>query len=237
MRCFAIFDVDHTLLNGSTGKELAVSCVRRGIVSASILIASLLVYLRYRIGHLDPSILEKGIHRLAGIPIQKLSELAEEIFHSKVRPKLYSRALEFIRRERAEGKAIVLATSAPECVVRPLADCLNVEYLLATKFEAEDGLLTGRFQGEPVFGDGKERKVLEFIRQQGSDLGCCSFYSDSWFDHPLLERVKSPYVVNPDVKLRRLAQIRGWPIYHLRDTAGNRDIQHMLTTGKLQNEC
>lgn len=231
MRCFAIFDVDHTLLNGSTGKELAVSCVKRGIVSSSILIASLCVYLRYRLGHLDPAILERGIHRLEGISLHKLSEVAEEIFNAKVKPKLYSRALEFIRRERAAGKAIVLATSAPECVVRPLAECLGVEFLLATKFEAREGLLTGRFQGEPVFGHGKERKVVEFIRQQDSDLSCCSFYSDSWFDYPILEQVKAPYVVNPDVKLRRLAQVRGWPIYYLRDTAGKRDIQQILATG------
>lgn len=236
MRCFAIFDVDHTLLNGSTGKELAVSCVKRGIVSPSILMASLFVYFRYRLGHLDPAILEKGIRRLAGISLQRLSEVAEDIFFSKVKPKLYSRALEFIRRERAAGKAIVLATSAPECVVRPLSECLEVEFLLATKFEAKDGLLTGRFQAEPVFGYGKERKVLEFIYQQESDLACCSFYSDSWYDYPLLERVKEPHVVNPDVKLRRLAQRRGWPIYHLRNMAGERDIQHMLGTGELQNE-
>lgn len=237
MRCFAIFDVDHTLLNGSTGKELAVSCVKRRIVSAAVLFASLVVYFRYRIGHLDPSILEKGINRLAGIPLSKISAVAEEIFSSQVKPKIFRQAIEFIRRERAAGHAIVLATSAPECVVRPLAECLNVEYLLATRFEAEDGLLTGRFEGEPVFGRGKERKVLEFIRQQGSDLACCSFYSDSWFDTPLLEQVKSPYVINPDVKLRRLAQKRGWPIYHLRDTAGQRDIHHMLSSGTLPNEC
>lgn len=237
MRCFAIFDVDHTLLNGSTGKELAVSCVKRRIVSASVLVASLLVYLRYRIGHLDLSILEKGIHRLAGVPLERVSEVAEEIFSSKVKPKLFNEAIHFIQRERAAGNTIVLATSAPECVVRPLAEFLKVEYLLATRFEVEDGLLTGRFEGEPVFGRGKERKVLEFIRQQGSDLACCSFYSDSCFDSPLLERVKSPHVVNPDVKLKRLAQKRGWPISHLRDTAGKRDIHQMLNSGTLQNEC
>src|SRR6056297_3131479 len=141
MRCYAIFDVDHTLLNGSTGKELAVSCVNRGVVSFSILFVSMRMYIRYRIGHLEPAVLEKGINRLAGISLQEISQIAEEIFHTKVKPKLYQQALEFIRRERAEGKAIVLATSAPECVVRPLAECLDADFLLATKFEAEEGLL------------------------------------------------------------------------------------------------
>lgn len=236
MRCFAIFDVDHTLLNGSTGKELAVTCVRKSIVPASVLLSSLFIYARYRIGHLHPVELEKGMGRLKGLSYQSLSDVAKDIFLTQVKPKLYRRAIEFIRKERSEGKTIVLATSAPECIVRPLADCLKVEHLLATKFEVKDGFLTGRFQGEPVFGRGKERRVQEFMEKQESNLSCCSFYSDSCFDLPLLDIVKEPYVINPDVKLGRIARKRGWPVYHLRDVAGGRDIHGMLNTGNLGNE-
>ncbi len=236
MRCFAIFDVDHTLLNGSTGKELAMMCVRKRLIPASVLVSSLLVYIRYRIGNLETVILERGISRLKGIPLQTISEVAEEIFTTHVKPKLYEQALEFIRQERMQGKTVVLATSAPECVVRPLADCLRVEHLLATKFEVEGGKLTGRFEGEPLFSRGKERRVIEFIQHHGAELSCCSFYSDSWFDLPLLERVKKPFVINPDVKLKRVAQKKGWPVYHLKNVAGERDIHGMLNTGKLRNE-
>ena len=236
MRCFAIFDVDHTLLNGSTGKELAIMCVRKKIIPASVLISSLFVYIRYRIGNLETVILEKGISRLKGLPLHTISEIAEEIFTTHVKPKLYEQALEFIRQARMQGKIVVLATSAPECVVRPLAECLKVEHLLATKFEVEEGKLTGRFEGEPLFCRGKERGVLDFIQQHNADLSCCSFYSDSWFDLPLLERVKTPYVINPDVKLKRIAQKKGWPVYRLKNVAGERDIQVMLHTGRLRNE-
>jgi len=231
MSCFAIFDVDHTLLDGSTGKELAVMCVRRKLVPVSVLWKSLTLYFRYRIGLLPQSVLQTGIYTLRGVSLQALSQVAEEIFDSHIKPKLYLRALEFIRKERRAGRTVLLATSAPEFIVQPLADCLDIEYLLATKFEVEDGLLTGKFEGEPVFGQGKEQKVLDFIQSQNADLNCSSFYSDSCFDLPLLERVKEPHVINPDIKLRRIARKRGWPVYRLRDVMGNSSIHG------LQNEC
>ena len=38
------------------------------------------------------------------------------------------------------------------------------------------------------------------------------FYSDSFTDLPMLERVGQPRVVAPDPRLRRVARKRGWPI-------------------------
>ena len=40
----------------------------------------------------------------------------------------------------------------------------------------------------------------------------CYFYSDSYTDLPMLEAVGYPRVVNPDLRLRRLARRRGWPV-------------------------
>jgi phosphoserine phosphatase len=39
-----------------------------------------------------------------------------------------------------------------------------------------------------------------------------TFYSDSITDLPLLERVSHPVAVNPDARLRRIAERRGWRI-------------------------
>jgi phosphoserine phosphatase len=38
------------------------------------------------------------------------------------------------------------------------------------------------------------------------------FYTDSLSDLPLLNLVGQPVAVNPDLRLKRLAQRRGWPI-------------------------
>jgi phosphoserine phosphatase len=43
------------------------------------------------------------------------------------------------------------------------------------------------------------------------------FYSDSHNDLPLLELVDNPVAVDPDDKLRDLAEAAGWPIISLRE--------------------
>jgi phosphoserine phosphatase len=40
------------------------------------------------------------------------------------------------------------------------------------------------------------------------------FYSDSYDDVPLLERVGTAIAVNPDARLRRKARASGWAITH-----------------------
>jgi len=38
------------------------------------------------------------------------------------------------------------------------------------------------------------------------------FYTDSYSDLPMLERVGHPRVINPDPRLRRRARVRGWEV-------------------------
>jgi phosphoserine phosphatase len=45
-----------------------------------------------------------------------------------------------------------------------------------------------------------------------TDLAHTFFYTDSHTDLALLEHVGYPVAVNPDIRLRRLAQRRGWPV-------------------------
>ncbi|MEM6930183.1 MAG: HAD-IB family hydrolase, partial [Myxococcota bacterium] len=61
-------------------------------------------------------------------------------------------------------------------------------------------------------GDAKLHRVQAWADRAGRDLSMATFYSDSMTDVALLERVAHPVVVNPDRRLRRHAQERGWPI-------------------------
>jgi phosphoserine phosphatase len=55
-------------------------------------------------------------------------------------------------------------------------------------------------------------RTAKVAAREGFDLADATFYSDSITDLPLLEAVKTPIVINPDRRLRRIAQRRGWPI-------------------------
>jgi phosphoserine phosphatase len=62
------------------------------------------------------------------------------------------------------------------------------------------------------FGAGKVVHASAWARDHGVDLSASAFYTDSVSDLPMLERVGEPRVINPDLRLRRVARRRGWPI-------------------------
>ena len=49
-----------------------------------------------------------------------------------------------------------------------------------------------------------------FAAEHDVDLDCSAFYSDSFNDLPLMNRVGTAVAVNPDARLRRYARRRGW---------------------------
>ena len=59
------------------------------------------------------------------------------------------------------------------------------------------------------------RLVREHARANGHELDECFAYSDSYSDVPMLSVVGHPAAVNPDRKLRLLANAYHWPIIHL----------------------
>ena len=83
---------------------------------------------------------------------------------------------------------------------------------MATRLEVNGGLFTGNYVEPLCFRKGKVFWAEKFAKDLGGKLQESTFYTDSITDLPLLERVKDPRVVNPDLKLRAVARKRGWPI-------------------------
>jgi phosphoserine phosphatase len=59
---------------------------------------------------------------------------------------------------------------------------------------------------------GKIERTAKVAEREGFRIEDAFFYSDSITDLPLLEVVKAPIVINPDRRLRKIANKRGWPI-------------------------
>lgn len=123
---------------------------------------------------------------------------------------------EFARAElamhRAAGRAVVLATTTPEHLVRPLADLLGMDDVIATRWTQVDGAFTGTVDGDVVWGPGKRDAVLAWCRANTIDLANSWAYSDSYYDSPLLDAVGHPVAVNPDARLAATAALNDWPI-------------------------
>jgi len=169
---------------------------------------------------------ERQLHQLAsvGVPVRtERGELAavlgllmpRDLAGAKpARPlRIAARAIE---RHRAEGHRLVMATTSPLVFVKPFADRLGFDDVVATQWErTPDGeAFTGRMEGDFVWGRSKSDAVIRWAERHGVALSASWAYSDSYFDAPLLAAVGHPVVVNPDAQLRLTATLQGWPVTH-----------------------
>ena len=126
--------------------------------------------------------------------------------------RLFPEALRQLQDHRAQSHRIVLISGGIEPVLKPLAEILATDALVAAQPEMEDGRLTGRLVDGPLSGDKKARAAQEVADRLGVDMEQSYAYADSYADRELLECVGHPVAVNPDMRLRRLARSRGWQI-------------------------
>ena len=87
----------------------------------------------------------------------------------------------------------------------------GLEAALFQKYEVRDGVFTGSPLKPICYGIGKVEVAQAWAGENGVDLAASTFYTDSSTDVPMLERVGRPVAVQPDLRLARIARVRGWP--------------------------
>lgn len=218
----AFFDLDRTLLSGASGPVLSEALRHVGLISgATGAIESIAFGIFNLIGETWPSMLvtRQGARAARGWPVELVREAAERAagpLHDAVLP--YARKL--IDEHRDEHRALVMATTTPHDLIRPLAEALGFDDVVATRYGVRAGRYDGTVDGDFVWGKGKARAVTAWARRNRVDLGTSYAYSDSYYDVPLLSSVGNPTAVNPDPRLLGIAALRRWPVVHFDVPAG-----------------
>ncbi len=211
----AFFDVDHTISRRATALAFILICMKRGYIKWWYLAATPLLYIFYRLFNLKIDIIYRmGLPKLIGLSRSVFEDIGREAFEKYLKNNLYPGALREMDALRARGIRVILATSTPFDAVYPLAQYCGISAsdVIATQFAYTGGAFDGRLIGVPVFSRNKCSIILSFAQSSGIDLHLCSFYSDSIHDLPLLEKVGHPVAANPDHRLRRIADKRGWTV-------------------------
>lgn len=217
----AFFDLDGTLLPGSSLFPLAVEMFRRGVLRGRDFARLALDQSSFRrTGTEAAEPIDRArvaaLAAIAGRERAEVLEVARSVVRVRLLPKLYPEALALVGAHLRAGRSVFLATAAPEDFALLLAAELSVHGVVATRVEVEDGRYTGRLDGGLNHGARKADRVGELARTAGFDLLECHAYSDSFNDLPLLELVGRPVAVNPDRRLRQVAITRGWPVLDFR---------------------
>jgi len=213
-RAAAFFDLDKTLMAGSSGMQFARVATRHGIVGRRQLASWAVEHLRYRLrGTTDErttEVLRVARDLIAGVPARSLERMNPEVM-AAILPRVYPQMLDEVYAHQDAGRATFIVSAAGNGVVEPLAAVLGMDGGIGTRYEiGEDGAFTGRFDGPFVYGAGKVEAMEAFAEEHGIDLAESFAYSDSISDLPMLRAVGHPVVVNPDPPLAEVARAEGW---------------------------
>ena len=219
----AIFDLDRTLLKGASGPELSRALREAGVIGDRAVPGEALAYRFFDLfGESRPSIMlarqaarvAKGwnCEAVGRAALQAAERLAEAVLP-------FARPL--VAEHKQAGRLLVLATTTPDDMIRPLAEMLGFDDVVATRYGRDgDGCYSGTIEGEFVWGRGKLRAVHDWAAAHDVDVAESWAYSDSFYDVPLLGAVGHPVAVNPDARMAAMALVRRWPILHLDVPAG-----------------
>jgi HAD superfamily hydrolase (TIGR01490 family) len=212
-RTGAFFDVDRTLVACNTGRLFLRDLRRRGEISFLRALRAMAWMAKYHLSLIDlQEVAVSIVAQMRGWSEREFAERCRRWVEDDVLPLLLPSGLRKIEKHRAEGHVLAILSSSPTYVTRPIAETLGIEEVLSTQFEVDAGQFTGRLVGPACVGQGKVHWAEDLGARRELDLAGSWFYTDSYTDLPMLERVGHRVIVNPDPRLRITAKRRGWPV-------------------------
>lgn len=216
MTTLALFDLDHTLLDGDGDDLWCRFLLRHGLVGADLQARNEQMGADYRAGRVSVEAFSDfyaGL--LAGRTPAEWAPWQDRFLVEEIRPRLPAAARALVASHREAGHALVLTTASNSVIAERTAAELGFTLWLATELSLADGVFTGQVRGFPNMREGKLRRLRTWMSARGlppSALASAWFYSDSINDLPLLGSVGHPVAVNPDALLLKHALAHGWPV-------------------------
>ena len=193
----AAFDVDNTL----TVRDCVVPFMKTvgGVSKLSKVVLSDLgktiqnVRLRDRdalkMKFVDGIFAGKDAREVESLGVQFASKVADKWLRSDVASRL--------RWHQEQGHVVILVSASLGAYLHPLGDLLEVDAVLCTELEEENGVLTGKLIGQNCRGKEKASRVQKWCQDSGIALEDLMYaYGDSSGDTELLELFSEPTWVN-----------------------------------------
>lgn len=213
----ALFDLDHTLINGDSDHAWGNFLVRKGLVDAEEhRRTNDYFYGLYQEGTLDIHEYNRfALKFLSENTLDTLNALHRTFMQEDILPIIGGKVRQLIAQHKEQGHTLVIITATNSFVTRPIAAELGIEHLLAIEPKLVDGHISRELEGIPTFREGKVIRLNHWLEDRDETLENSYFYSDSHNDLPLLNVVDNPVAVNPDSTLLAIAEKQGWPILDL----------------------
>ena len=172
VRRAAFFDVDNTLVRGSTIYFLGRGMYQRGFFTKSDISRFVLANLRFRLTGTEKS---EEINRfqkaaqdfIGGHNVSEIRTVAQEIYDEYVSPSLWEGTIEIAQAHLNDGVEVWLVTAAPEDMATLIAERLGFTGALGSKAAIVDGHYTGAMNGPLLHGKEKAGAIEEIAKERG----------------------------------------------------------------------
>lgn len=215
----AFFDLDRTLISGSSAFVLGVAAWRGKLVPTHQFVVDAFRALQFVLAGADDDTSigarDRVLAAVKGVKVDDLVALNADIV-PKLMDRVRPESMRLIELHRDAGRATYIVSASPIELVEPLAKALGMTAGIGTRSRIVDGRYTGELAGPFCYGPGKVEAIEEIARREGLDLERCWAYSDSASDLPMLRAVGHAVAVNPDGPLERVATDSGWPVVEFR---------------------
>jgi HAD superfamily hydrolase (TIGR01490 family) len=213
----AFFDLDKTLIEGSSAIHFGRAAYRAGMMNRRQLVRDLWANIRFRLqGSTDEgteALKQRILDSISGQRKVDLARLSPDVL-AGILPRLYPQMLAEAYAHQDAGRPAYIVTAASQEIAELLAHVLGFEGGIGFRSEVLDGRYTGRPAGPFTYREGKAEAMRQVAEREGIDLSESYAYSDSESDLPMLRAVGHPVAVNPDDALRRVARDEGWRVIH-----------------------
>jgi HAD superfamily hydrolase (TIGR01490 family) len=211
----AFFDLDKTLIEGSSALHFGRAAYKNGMLSRRQLARDVWANLKFRVkGSTDEStdaLRQRILDAIAGQRVVDLQRLGPAVL-AGILPLLYKEVLQEAYAHQDAGRPAYIVTAASQELADVLAHVLVLDGGIGMRSEVRDGVYTGRPAGPFTYREGKAEAIREIAAREGIDLEASFAYSDSESDLPMMRAVGNPVAVNPDTALERVARAEGWRI-------------------------
>ncbi|MDO5044778.1 MAG: HAD family hydrolase [Coriobacteriia bacterium] len=216
----AAMDFDGTLISGQSGAELFKFLISRRMINIGKFIKVAWWGIRYKLRlPVEQSEVREDIFSLfKGMSSSEVTDLMQKFYLERLKKLYMPGAIKELELLEQLGYYIVIVSASFYLVVMPAAEHLHVDAVLATNMQqTDDGEgFTGKVLGAPVEGREKVNAIHKFADEKFGPNNWVleRAYGDHYTDAYMLEAARQGFAVEPDVKLEKRAQTKGWPILH-----------------------
>ena len=212
----AFFDLDKTIIAGSSTLVMGRTLMKDGLISPSTVVKSLYAQVVYQLVGADHEKMEQMRHvaleLTRGWEAERVRRLVRETMETVIAPLAYAEALDLIAEHQRAGRDVWIISSSGEEIVEPFAEFLRVRDVIATRSGIDEaGCYDGTLEFYAYAG-AKANAIRQVAEVRGYELSKSFAYSDSITDLPMMTTVGHPVAVNPDRELRAAATAMSWAV-------------------------